>query len=91
MKVAIKDTTGELVFFQKIADDSSKTGKLISHLMALPKGDKVTVELETNGHPLTFTTVELDVSVIVKLANGIIVKNADSAIIAPTAPVAPTV
>lgn len=83
MKVAVKDNSGELVFFQKLPDDSSKNGKIVSHLMALPKGDKATVDIELNGHPLTFTTVELDIAVIVKLANGIIVKNAETAIIAP--------
>lgn len=92
MKVTIKKA-GEVVFFQKMDDDSGKMNKLTSHLMRLPKGDVDEVLLESNGHELPFKTVSLDVSVVAKLANGVVIKNADDALVgrkaetaAPAAP-----
>jgi hypothetical protein len=88
MKVTIKKA-GETVFFQKMDDDSGKMNKLTSHLMRLPKGDADEVILESNGHELPFKTVSLDITVVAKLANGVITKNADEAIVGrKTEPVA---
>lgn len=80
MKVTIKKN-GVVVFFQSMEDDSNKMNKLTNHLMRLPKGDVDEVVLESNGHELPFKTVSLDISVVAKLANGVVVKNADGALI----------
>lgn len=85
MKLTIKDATNQVVFFQNTQDDTTRAGKLISYLMALPKGDKLSIEAQINGHPMVFVTGEIDITVPIRLLNGIIVKNTDGSTKEPAA------
>lgn len=82
MKVVVKQSN-ETVFLQKCDDNSDKLNKLVGYLTRLPVGDRDVVELDCNGHTMTIKTGDLDISVIARLANGIIVKNAAEALIKP--------
>jgi hypothetical protein len=89
MKVTIKKNN-EVHFLQRCEDNSDKLNKLVGHLTQLTKGDKDVVELECNGHTLTLSTESVDISVVAKLANGIIVKNPVEALVPKAAPAAET-
>lgn len=70
IKVAEKD---EVVYQQRLENGESMN-KVVAHLMAQTKGNEQNTTIQNNGHDLSFRTAPLDIGILVRVVNNIVVR-----------------
>ena len=72
-KVSVTAADGTVIYSQ-ILDDSKSINKLIALGMESPAGKNFVLTIENNGHKMEFPSVKIELDPIVRVANGILMR-----------------
>lgn len=62
---------GETLHYFQALEDNTTLNATVAHLMQQPRGDKLIITINNNGHELVFRTETLDTLKLIRVANGI--------------------